>query len=73
MKIEEMEKTLEKIRERENFLVQLKKKNEMSVHYWSGYSRYRLYNPNKKELDFLKATCISEIKRLKETIECLTD
>ena len=81
MKIEKIEETLKEIREREDYLVRLRSGEEMDVCYYyssgilmMGGSRYsQLFTLSKKEKDFLKSSCITEIKRLKKSIECLTD
>jgi len=77
MKIKEIEKVLKEIREREDFLIQLRKKEPISTSYVSlgmcGGNRFEIYELNEEEKQYLKASCITEIKRLKESIECLTD
>jgi len=78
MEIEEMEKTLKQIREREDYLVKLKSDEEIDACYYSGRGMYgggqsSIYTLNTEEKEFLKMVCISEIKRLRKTIECLTD
>lgn len=81
MKIEDIEKTLKEIREREDYLVRLKDKGEIEVAYYPRHGLCyvgpggpsSIYTLNKEETEFLKMVCISEIKRLKKSIECLTE
>ena len=77
MKIETIEKTLVEIREREDFLVQIQKKDILSVSYFSSghhsSANIEIFYLNQTELDFLKSSCITKIKLLKQSIECLTE
>lgn len=78
MKIEDMEVTLKEIREREDFLVKLKSDEQVDACYYSGRGMYgggqrSLFTLNEEERNFLKSSCIAEIKRLRKSIECLSE
>lgn len=78
MKIEEIERTLKEIREREDYLVKLISDKDIDVCYYSGGGMYgggrsTLFTLNKEEKEYLKTSCIARIKELKKSIECLTD
>lgn len=78
MKIEDIENTLRLIRERENYLVALGNKEIAKSGFYVG--RYAaeirlcsVFKLSNEEIEYLKQGCIKEIKRLRQTIECLTD
>lgn len=78
MKIEDMETTLKKIRQREDYLVKLKSDKDINACYYAGRGMYgggwsTLFTLNEEEREYLKSSCIAEIKRLRKSIECLTD
>ena len=77
MKIEVIEETLKEIRSREDYLVNLREDAKLSVSYYSQggirSSNIQVYVLSSGEKEFLKGYCISEIKRLRKSIECLTD
>ena len=73
-----METTLREIRDREDYLVKLKSNEAINACYHSGRGLYGggqsiLFTLNTEEKEFLKMVCISEIKRLRKSIECLTE
>ena len=78
MKIKQIERILKEIREREDYLVNLRSKGELDVcSHCSGAilggGYIQLFTLNEEEREYLKVSCIAEIKRLKKSIECLTD
>lgn len=71
MNIEKLEDILREIREREDFLIQLKKKDSiLSVVYHSGISsEMRLFDLSKEEVAILKSSSLTRIKQLKGSIK----
>lgn len=78
MKIEELESILKEIREREDFLVSLKKKDVLNVSYWghngapmSGHER-RIFTLSEEENKFLLKSSVDIINSLRsKTIELI--
>ena len=75
-----MEDTLKLIREREDYLVKLNEKEnkELYVSYYRAYGCIgggycHVFTLSDDEIEYLKISCIKEIKRLRQSIECLTD
>ena len=76
MKIKKIEEALKEIREREDYLTRLRWGKKIDFYHYVPKLDGDSFKPltlNAKEKSFLKASCITEIKKLKKSIECLTD
>lgn len=68
-----MENTLSEIRQRENYLVVLKKDQKLYVGQYGSIRLCSIFELSDEEKEYLKQGCIKEIERLRKLIECLTD
>ncbi len=68
-----MEKILKKIRDREDYLVKIEKDEEIMTACYYSMGTISIFTLFKSEKEYLKQSCIKEIRRLRLSIECLTD